>query len=44
LEEHFLWIRKVDVVRDRDLKDMLDNIREVDEMSDRIVAPNRHPR
>jgi len=43
LEGHFLWIRKADVVRDRDLKDMLDNIREVDEMSDRIVAPNRHP-
>ena len=36
-QSHFLWIRKVDVIRDPKLKQLLDNIRRNDTMSDRMV-------
>jgi Core-2/I-Branching enzyme len=36
-EKHFLWIRKVDVTRDQQLKGLLDDIRQEDKMSNRIV-------
>ena len=38
-QKHFLWIRKVDLMEDPELKRILDEIRQVDEMSEDIVAP-----
>lgn len=35
--DHFLWIRKVDVIRDPELKEFLDDVRRKDKMSSRIV-------
>jgi len=37
-QKHFCWIRKVDVVKDKELKALLDGIRERDEMDDSAVA------
>jgi Core-2/I-Branching enzyme len=36
-ESHFLWIRKVDVSADPELKELLDEVRRKDKMSNRIV-------
>jgi hypothetical protein len=38
-QRHFLWIRKVDVTGDPELKTLLDGIRTKDEMSEDIIAP-----
>ena len=35
--KHFMWIRKVDVIRDPELKKVLDDVRQKDKMSNRIV-------